>query len=123
MPSFVVSETLHSLLPNLSRLVVFCDERERVLGHFFPETPLFRMTRVIVNETLRSLLPDLSQRLEFCDENGKVLGRFHPETPVYIGKEPPPLTEKELRLRETEESTYTTAEVMAYLERLESGIE
>ena len=76
------------------------------------------MTRIVVNETLRSLLPDLSRPVEFCDEKGQVLGRFPPETPVFIGREPPPLSEEELN-RRLAEPTYTTAEVLAYLESLE----
>ena len=77
------------------------------------------MTRIVVNETLRGLLPDLSRPVEFCDENGQVLGMFLPETAVFIGKEPPPLSEEEWRRREAEEPKYTTAEVLAYLESLE----
>lgn len=76
------------------------------------------MTRIVVNETLRGLLPDLSRPVEFCDENGRVLGRFLPDTPVFIGREPPPLTEEELRRIELEPS-YSTAEVLAYLESLQ----
>ena len=76
------------------------------------------MTRIVVNETLRSLLPDLSRPVEFCDENGQVLGQFLPDAPVFIGREPPPLSEEELRRRESEPS-YSTAEVLAYLESLQ----
>jgi hypothetical protein len=77
------------------------------------------MTRIILNETLRGLLPDLSRPVEFCDENGQVVGRFLPEMPVSVGREPPPLSEDEWRRREAEEPAYTTAEVLAYLEKLE----
>jgi hypothetical protein len=77
------------------------------------------MTRMVVTETLRGLLHDLSRPLEFCDEKGQVLGRFVPETPVFIGREPPPLSEEEWRRREAEEPKYTTAEVLAYLESLQ----
>jgi hypothetical protein len=80
------------------------------------------MMRVTVDQTLCSLLPDLSRPVEFCDENGNVLGHFLPDTPVHVGREPPPLSEEELRRCEME-PTYTTAEVLAYLEHLESGIE
>lgn len=120
MTRILLNETLRTLLPNLSRLVLFCDESGKVLGYFFPDRPLFRMTRVIVNETLRSLLPDLSHRFAFFDQHGTVIGRFHPDAPLYIGEEPPPFLEEEL---ETDEPTYTTAEVLAYLESLETGIE
>jgi hypothetical protein len=74
------------------------------------------MTRVVVDETMRRLLPDLSRPVEFCDETGQVLGHFLPETAVVLGhREPPPLSEEELQRRKAE-STYTTAEVLAYLE-------
>ena len=77
------------------------------------------MTRIVVNEALRSLLPDLSRPVEFCDANGHVLGRFLPESAIVTGQnEPPPLSEAELRRRE-KEPTYTTAEVLAYLESLQ----
>ena len=77
------------------------------------------MTRIVINETLRSLLPDLSRPVEFCDANGHVLGRFLPQAAIVAGqKEPPPLSEEELRRRENE-PTYTTAEVLAYLESLQ----
>jgi hypothetical protein len=76
------------------------------------------MTRIVVNETLRGLLPDLSRPVMFCDEKGQILGRFLPETPVFIGREPPPLSKEELD-RRLAEPTYTTAEVLAYLESLE----
>jgi hypothetical protein len=75
------------------------------------------MTKVVVDETMRRLLPDLSRPLEFCDETGHVLGRFLPETAVVLGQtEPPPLSEEELQRRKAEPA-YTTAEVLAYLER------
>ena len=77
------------------------------------------MTRVVVDETTRRLLPDLSRPLEFCDEAGHVLGRFLPETAVVLGQtEPPPLSEDELQRRNSEPA-YMTAEVLAYLERLQ----
>ena len=78
------------------------------------------MTRIVVNDTLRGLLHDLSRPLEFCDENGQLLGRFMPEIETAARPyEPPPLTEEEIQRRLTEEPTYTTAEVLAYLESLE----
>ncbi|HEX7447502.1 MAG TPA: hypothetical protein VF306_08150 [Pirellulales bacterium] len=78
------------------------------------------MTRIAVSDTLRGLLHDLSRPLEFCDENGQVLGRFVPENETAARPyEPPPLTEEEMKRRESEGPTYTTAEVLAYLESLE----
>lgn len=78
------------------------------------------MTRIVVDDTLRGLLHDFSRPLEFCDEQGQVLGRFVPENDAAVAPyEPPPLSEEEIRRRLTEEPTYTTAEVLAYLESLE----
>lgn len=77
------------------------------------------MTRIVVNDTLRGLLHGLSGPLEFCDDNGQVLGRFIPEAEAVAAPyEPPPLTEEEIQ-RRLSEPTYTTAEVIAYLESLE----
>ena len=76
------------------------------------------MTKVVLNDTLRSLLPDLSGPLEFCDEKGQVVGRFLSEVPFHIGREPPPLSKEEID-RRLAEPTYTTAQVLAYLESLE----
>ncbi|HJT32526.1 MAG TPA: hypothetical protein VJ783_10820 [Pirellulales bacterium] len=78
------------------------------------------MTRIVVDDTLRGLLHDFSRPLEFCDEQGHVLGRFVPENDTAVAPyEPPPLSEEEMKRREAEEPTYTTAEVLAYLESLE----
>ena len=67
------------------------------------------MTRVIVDETLRSKLHNLSEVLELCDESGRVVARV---TPVE-----PQLSEEELQRRE-QEPDYSTAEVLAHLEKL-----
>ena len=78
------------------------------------------MTRVVVNATLRSLLHNLSQPLELCDESGRVLGRVFPalELSQYEPWEPS-FSEDELRRQEqANEKRYTTAEVLAHLEKL-----
>jgi hypothetical protein len=77
------------------------------------------MTKIIMNETLRGLLPDLSRPVVFCDEEGHIIGHFLPETLTMVGqREPPPLSEEEIKRRIMEEPRYTTAEVLAYLESL-----
>ena len=78
------------------------------------------MTRVIANEALRSLLHNLSQPLELCDESGQVLGRVFPALDLsqYEPVEPQISHEEFLRRRQSKEKTYTTAEVLAYLEKL-----
>lgn len=78
------------------------------------------MSRVLVNDTLRSLLHNLSEPLEFHDESGRVMGRFLPEIDLsdYEPWEPPPLTKEELQRRAQESESFTTTEMLAYLEKL-----
>lgn len=77
------------------------------------------MTRVIVDETLRSRLHNLSEPLELCDESGRVVGRVFPAVDLSQYEQwEPPISEEELRRREqSDEKRYTTAEVLAHLER------
>jgi hypothetical protein len=77
------------------------------------------MTRVIVDGTLRSKLHNFAQPLELCDESGRVLGRLIPALNLseYEPLEPQ-VSEEELDRREQETESYTTAEVLAYLEKL-----
>ena len=78
------------------------------------------MTRVVLNTALREKLHNLTQPLELCDETGQVLGRFFPVLDL-SGYEPwePSFSEEELRQQEqANEKRYTTAEVLAYLEKL-----
>lgn len=78
------------------------------------------MTRVIVDEMLRNKLLNFSHPLELCDETGRVLGRVIPTVDLsqYEPLEPQ-VSEEELDRREqANEKRYTTAEVLAYLEKL-----
>ncbi|HVS39095.1 MAG TPA: hypothetical protein VMS17_26285 [Gemmataceae bacterium] len=77
------------------------------------------MTQIIVDASLREKLHHLSEPLELCDESGNVLATVTPiPNPSGVrGWEPPPLSEEELQRREQEED-YSTAEVLAYLEKL-----
>jgi hypothetical protein len=73
-----------------------------------------------VNDTLRNLLHDLSQPLELCDESGRVVGRVFPTVDLsdYVPWEPE-FNEDNLRRQEQAgEKRYTTAEVLARLEKL-----
>ena len=78
------------------------------------------MTRVILDEMLRSKLHNLSQPLELCDEAGRVLGHIFPMVdPSQYEPREPQVSEEELDRREqANEQRYTTAEVLAYLEKL-----
>ncbi len=78
------------------------------------------MTRITLDADLRSKLLDLTQPLELCDESGRVLARVLPaiDPSLYEGLEPQ-ISEEELQRRwQSKGKTYTTAEVLAYLEKL-----
>ena len=77
------------------------------------------MTRIVVDDTLRSKLHNLSERLELIDNSGRVLGRFVPVVDMSEW-EPvsPDVSEEELDRREEETESFTTAEMLAYLENL-----
>jgi hypothetical protein len=77
------------------------------------------MTQIVIDATLRSKLQDLTQPLEFLDEQGQVLGRYVPagDLPAHLTEEPQ-LTEEEWRRLEQETETYSTADVVAHLEKL-----
>jgi hypothetical protein len=63
----------------------------------------------------------LRERLEVCDEKGLTLGYVQPvpsrDRSLYEGVEIP-VSEEELQRAEQETESYTTAEVLAYLEKL-----
>jgi hypothetical protein len=78
------------------------------------------MTRITLDADLRSKLLNLTQPLELCDESGRVLARVLPaiDPSMYEGLEPQ-ISEEELQRRlQNKGRTYTTAEVLAYLEKL-----
>ena len=78
------------------------------------------MTRVILDEILRNRLHNLTDAIELCDESGRVVARVYP-TADLSDYEPwvPPISDEELRrLEQSDEKRYTTAEVLAHLERL-----
>ncbi len=80
------------------------------------------MTRVIVDEVLRSKLHNLTEPLELCDASGNVLASLVPTIDLseYEYWEPE-FSEEELRAQElSDEKRYTTAEVLAHLNSLES---
>jgi hypothetical protein len=77
------------------------------------------MTRVIVDETLRNKLHNLSEPLELCDESGRVLARLTPLLDPSRYNLEPQISQEEMRQRkQSKEKTYTTAEVLAHLEKL-----
>jgi hypothetical protein len=78
------------------------------------------MTRVIVDETLRNRLHNLTQPLELCDANGQLLARLTPafDPSQYEGLESPIGKEELQRRKQNKGRTYSTAEVLAHLEKL-----
>ena len=76
------------------------------------------MTQIILDAVLRSKLHDLSQPLELCDESGWVLARLTPVLdPSQYEPVEPQLSADELQ-RRRQEPDFSTAEVLAYLEKL-----
>lgn len=78
------------------------------------------MTQIIVDDALRSKLQNLTQPLELCDESGTVLARLTPvlsSDPSQYEAVEVPLSAEELE-RRRQEKEYTTAEVLAHLEKL-----
>ena len=70
------------------------------------------MTKITLDPILRHTLPDLSQPFALCDEAGNLLGRFIPASLE------PPLSRQEIdRRKQNKGRTYTTAEVLAHLEK------
>jgi hypothetical protein len=85
------------------------------------------MTRVVVNEAVRNFLGGYSETVLLCDESGRVLGQFIPVTAcssaavVDLSQWQPvtaDISDKERQRRaKSTEKRYTTAEVLAYLEK------
>jgi hypothetical protein len=78
------------------------------------------MTRITLDADLRSKLLGLTQPLELCDESGRVLARLLPaiDPSSYEGLEPQISREELQRRKQNKGKTYTTAEVLASLEKL-----
>jgi hypothetical protein len=77
------------------------------------------MNQIIVDQSLRSKLHNFSEPLDLCDETGQVLARLVPIrmfAPAEIQE--PPISEEELQRREAETESYSTAEMLRYLETL-----
>jgi hypothetical protein len=87
---------------------------------FFRNLRAPAMIRILFDDTLKAKLNNLTQPLELCDETGQVLARVfpNPDLSQYEAWEPS-FTEEELQRQEqTNAKSYTTAEVLAYLEKL-----
>ena len=74
------------------------------------------MTRILYDAALKEKLPNLETPIELCDEEGRVLARIQP---VLDSEFEPRISMDEVRRRLADRGkTYTTAEVLAYLEQL-----
>jgi hypothetical protein len=77
------------------------------------------MTRVLYDAVLKEKLPDLDETIELCDEEGHVLARIHRVLDPMHDLLEPQISMEEINRRATYKGkTYTTAEVLAYLEQL-----
>lgn len=78
------------------------------------------MTQIILDASVSGQLHNLTQPVELCDPSGRVLGEFVPR--IYMSEwEPisPDISEEELdRRAKSNQKRYTTAEVLAHLEKL-----
>ena len=77
------------------------------------------MTRIILDDALKKKLLNLEEPLELCDRSGRILATVVPrEDSGEIDREPK-ISRAEIRRRmASKEKTYTTKEVIAYLEKL-----
>jgi hypothetical protein len=78
------------------------------------------MTRIIVDESLRKKLRNFSEPLELCEEGGHIVARLLPafDPSAYEGLEPQISKEELQRRKQHKGKTYSTAEVLAHLEKL-----
>lgn len=78
------------------------------------------MARVTLDPALVAKLKNSLELVELCDEAGNVIGRFHPVyDKAFYDQLQPDISEEELERRfKSNEKRYTTAEVLAYLEKL-----
>jgi hypothetical protein len=77
------------------------------------------MQKLIVDPSTVVKLTALREPYEVCDESGKLVGRFFPAADASLYNEIDlEINEEELDRRSKETEVYTTAEVIAHLERL-----
>jgi len=77
------------------------------------------MTKMIVDASLPDKLQGLVSPVELCDSHGRVFGRYYPRLdPAEFNLEPQISREEVERRLNSSERWYTTAEVLAYLEKL-----
>ena len=80
------------------------------------------MTRLLIDANLPAKFHELTEPVELCDPSGKVVGRFEPFFDMVeweiIG---PQVSGEELdRRANSNQKRYSTAEVLAYLEKADT---
>lgn len=79
------------------------------------------MTRIVLDDRLRSRFLDFARPLELCDAAGRVVGMFVPTVDyAAVERARPPLSDQELD-RRNQSASFTTAEVLARLEKLQQS--
>jgi hypothetical protein len=78
------------------------------------------MSSIVVDSATREKLSNVFNTVELRDESGTILGYFSPKIdPTQWEPLEPQISEEELeRRRNSKEKRYTTAEVLAHLEKL-----
>jgi hypothetical protein len=76
------------------------------------------MTRIILDDAMKAKLHNLAEPLELCDQSGRILATVVPRDDSDEIDREPKITRAEIRRRmASKEKTYTTKEVIAYLEK------
>jgi hypothetical protein len=73
------------------------------------------MSKLVLNAELLTKLPAVTSETMIVSEQGKILGTF---MPIDLAKIQLDISEEELQRREKADRQYSTAEVLAYLEKL-----
>jgi hypothetical protein len=77
------------------------------------------MQKLIVDPSTLAKLTTLREPYEVCDESGRLVGRFFPAVDAALYHDIDlDINEEDLDRRSQEAEVYTTAEVIAHLERL-----
>lgn len=77
------------------------------------------MTQLLADSSLAQKLAQLLEPVEVIDTGGRVLGRFFPKLdPTQFDLEPRITNEELDRRQRSNQATYSTAQVLAYLEKL-----
>lgn len=82
------------------------------------------MTKVLLDDVLRTKLNGLADELELCDQTGQTVGHFVPADlyrELLYAWAKAQFTDEEIALARQEPGGFTTAEAIAYLEKLVSA--